>query len=358
MAQRIRGYDLARTFAVIIVFVAHIILSQCDNRYSTIIFTSISPGLTMSLLAFISASLLTDNKLIENNFSIFFFRRLTRIYIPVILCLTFAVTLSKFYGLKIQVDSLIYNYLGIGLFFDWLKVPNNASVGWGLWFVTAILIMYILLPVLKLVFKHKNGTLHFILLYLFCVIVNIITMPTETSFWNIAISFSLGVYLSTNDLLSKVLNTKLKLAIPLAFLILTACALSSSGIINFDIRKLIFPLYPIAFIPLFFRLSNVLPRFLERFIKKFSEISFEFYILQFYFINGPFKMIFGDNFSLLAQIIIGFLADLFVAVILAEVGNGLRKAIESYFDLDKTVSKNDAVGSVDIEKGACAFLLE
>lgn len=347
MAQRIRGYDLTRTFAIIIVFLAHIILVQCDNRYSTIIFTSISPGLTMSLLAFISASLLTDDKLIENNYSIFLFRRLTRIYIPVILCLTFAVILTEYYGLKIQVDDLIYNYLGIGLFYDWLEVPNNTSVGWGLWFVTAILIMYILLPVLKLILNHKNGILHLILLYLFCVIVNIITMPPETSFWNVAISFCLGVYLSTNQLLPNVLNAKLKFAIPLALLILTACLLSTSGIISFDIRKLIFPLYPIAFIPLFFRLSNYLPGFLETCIKKFSKVSFEFYILQFYFINGSFKMIFGDNFSLLAQIIIGFLADVFVAIILYEIGNRLRKAIDSYFLLDYTGSKNTGVESVE-----------
>lgn len=335
--NRVKGYDLVRTFAIIVVFIAHIVLAQCNNRYIVVAFNSISPGLTMSLLAFISASLLADNKLIRKNFSVFLFRRLTRIYIPVMLCLTFAVILYKYYGLTIQVDHLIYNYLGVGLFFDWLKVPNKALVGGGLWFVTAILIMYILLPVLRLIFEHKNGFWHFIILCLFCVIVNIVTKPPQTSFWNVAISFSLGVYFSVNGLLSKVLNIKLKWSIPLAFLVLVACASSSLGIIPFDMRKIMFPLYPVAFMSIFFKLASCLPIFMESWIKKFSEISFEFYLLQFYFINGSFRMIFGNGYGLLSQIIIGFGVDLLVAVFLAEIGKKLRKAIDSYF-LDKTSS--------------------
>ena len=52
--QRIKGYDLIRTFMIISVFVAHILLAQSKNIVSTVFFTSISPGITMSLLAFIS----------------------------------------------------------------------------------------------------------------------------------------------------------------------------------------------------------------------------------------------------------------------------------------------------------------
>ena len=296
----------------------------------------------MSLLAFICACLLADNKLIENNFQVFLFKRLTRIYIPLVLCLTFAVALNMSYGLNVQIYHLIYNYLGVGLFFDWLKVPNNATVGWGTWFVTAILIMYMLLPALKLLFKHKNKNLHFILLYIFCETINFITMPPETSFWNVAIPFSLGVYLSVNGLLSDVVNTKLKHSIPLSFFVLVVCMLSSSGIINTDIRYLMYPLYPIIFVPLFFGVSNYLFIWLDNIVKKFSEISFEFYILQFYFSNGSFIKIFRNGFGLLTQIIIGFSADLFVAAILAKTGNVIRKSIDAYFELDKQTNSSPA----------------
>ena len=324
------------------VFVAHILLAQSKNIVSTVFFTSISPGITMSLLAFISACLLADNKLIENNFQVFLFKRLTRIYIPLVLCLTFAVALKMSYGLNVQIDHLIYNYLGLGLFFDWLKVPNNAIVGRGTWFVTAIIVMYMLLPALKLLFKHKNKNLHFILLYIFCETINFITMPPATSFWNVAISFSLGVYLSVNGLLSYLVNTKLKHSIPLSFFALVVCMLSSSGIINIYIRNLMYPVYPIVFAPMFFGVSNYLPIWIDNIVTNFSEISFEFYILQFYFINGSFIQIFGSGFGLLTQIIIGFSANLFVAAILAKTANVIRKSIDAYFELDKQTNSSPA----------------
>ena len=66
-------------------------------------------------------------------------------------------------------------------------------------------------------------------------------------------------------------------------------------------------------------------------IIKFSEISYEFYMLQFYFINGGFKRLFGDHYSLLAQIIISFLITFVVAFVLAEIGKRLRLAIDLYF---------------------------
>ncbi|MFC5700853.1 acyltransferase family protein [Cohnella faecalis] len=330
-SQRILGYDLSRTFAVIFVFVAHIILAQWDNKYSTIFFTSFSPGVTMSLLGFVSACLLANSESVDNKFSHFLFRRITRIYLPMILCLTFAAILAKSLGTSIQSDHLIYHYLGAALFFDWLKVPNNASVGWGLWFVTAILIMYVLLPVLKLAFKHRNGRLHFILFYILCVTINIVSVPPESSFWNVAVSFGFGVYLASNGLLSKVLNLKLVWAVPLAILLLFICSLCSAGIIHFDIRKLLFPLYPIAFMPIFFSLASRISGLLEKSISKFSEISFEFYMLQFYFINGGFTKIFGGQFHLVWQIVIGFCAALLVSILLAEIGKRLRRAADNYF---------------------------
>lgn len=330
MTERIKGYDLIRTFSIIVVFFAHIILGQSKNPYSTIIFKSLSPGITMSLLAFISACLLVNNKSLENDFSSFLLKRLIRIYVPVILVLTFAVLFNKYQGINIQKDHLIYNYLGLGLFFDWFKVSNKSSVGWGLWFITAILIMYVLLPVLKRIFNHKNGLIHYGVIYLLCILINYITVPSSSSFWNVAISFSLGVYLFTNNLLDRLINMKFKIAFPLSLILLMICALSFSGFLYYDIPKYLYPMYPIAFTPLFFRLANHLPELVERGVKRFSEISFEFYMVHFYFINGAFSRLFGNR-SLLFQIVIGSLISLFLAFIIAKIGNKVRKLIETYF---------------------------
>ena len=96
-----------------------------------------------------------------------------------------------------------------------------------------------------------------------------------------------------------------------------------------------YPVYPIIFVPMFFGVSKYLSIWIDNIVTKFSEISFEFYILQFYFINGSFIKIFGTGFGLLTQIIIGFSAILFVAAILAKTENVIGKAIDAYFELDK-----------------------
>ena len=103
-----------------------------------------------------------------------------------------------------------------------------------------------------------------------------------------------------------------------------------------------YPVYPIIFVPIFFGISNYLPIWIDNIVTNFSEISFEFYILQFYFINGSFIQIFGSGFGLLTQIIIGFSANLFVAAILAKTANVIRKSIDSYFELDKQTNSSPA----------------
>lgn len=170
MDKRLKGYDMARSFSIIFVFFAHIILAQSESRIGGVFLTAFSPGITMSLLGFISATLLANSKLLESNYSLFLLKRLTRLFIPVFLCLTVAALISLFQGLNIQKDHLVFNYLGLGLFFDWFKVPNNSTVGWGLWFVTAIFIMYIFMPIFKLLFQHKNKIIHFILFFLISIL--------------------------------------------------------------------------------------------------------------------------------------------------------------------------------------------
>ncbi|MCP4266708.1 MAG: hypothetical protein GY777_14250 [Candidatus Brocadiaceae bacterium] len=57
--DKVIGFDLIRAFAVLFVFIAHIIDKQSHNETTLLVVRSISPGLTMSLLGFISAYLLT-----------------------------------------------------------------------------------------------------------------------------------------------------------------------------------------------------------------------------------------------------------------------------------------------------------
>lgn len=57
--ERIEAYDLARAFAIFFVFLGHIIITQTTSFPLQVVFGTLSPGLTMSLLGFISAALLS-----------------------------------------------------------------------------------------------------------------------------------------------------------------------------------------------------------------------------------------------------------------------------------------------------------
>ncbi|OGM11052.1 hypothetical protein A2Z22_03615 [Candidatus Woesebacteria bacterium RBG_16_34_12] len=71
MKDRILGYDVARFFAILTVFFAHILLYQTNNKIIFVSLASLSPGITMSLLGFISAALLSKTTDFMANFPSF-----------------------------------------------------------------------------------------------------------------------------------------------------------------------------------------------------------------------------------------------------------------------------------------------
>ena len=84
MNDRIAGYDFIRSIAILIVFLGHILEKQATSDAVLLAVRSLSPGLTMSLLGFISAALLSQK---ERNSGTFLVRRFTRVYIPLGMCL-------------------------------------------------------------------------------------------------------------------------------------------------------------------------------------------------------------------------------------------------------------------------------
>lgn len=81
MNKRIEGYDFIRSVAILVVFLGHILNKQATNETVLLTFRSLSPGLTMSLLGFISAALLSVK---EHEFGTFMIKRFTRIYISLL----------------------------------------------------------------------------------------------------------------------------------------------------------------------------------------------------------------------------------------------------------------------------------
>jgi hypothetical protein len=77
MRNRIDSFDLIRSFAILTIFIDHTITKdpRIDNGFAHLAITTLSPGLTMSLLGFISAALLSSTML---NYGPFLIKRFTR----------------------------------------------------------------------------------------------------------------------------------------------------------------------------------------------------------------------------------------------------------------------------------------
>jgi peptidoglycan/LPS O-acetylase OafA/YrhL len=324
---RVRGYDLIRSFAVMTVFLAHIIDGQVTNPVLLNAARSVSPGLTMSLLGFISGALLSSRNTEPGPFLV---KRLTRIYVPLLLCLTLVLVLHALVGRRVLCQHTLLHFLGLSGFFDLFLVKNHSSVGSGLWFITTIIAMYLLLPLLITLFRHKNGLLHIAALVLACIGLSFVMYATLST-WNVVISFCLGVYLSVNDRLDPLLGWGIAFPSLFSAGVIVVCALSTAGVLPYTIRAILFPLYPIAFVPLFFYVAERLPRCITWAAGVFAGLSYEFYILHFYFINDGWRDFFSESVSPLIQIAVAFAIIFTLAYVVSAIASRVRQAAIGYF---------------------------
>jgi len=330
LQHRIEGYDLIRSLAILVVFLGHSIGNQINNPAALLAIRSLSPGLTMSLLGFISAALLSGKEQTQNHGK-FLIKRFTRIYITLELCLLLALTIHAFSGKDVINQHLLLHAMGLSAFFGIFQVENRATVGSGLWFITVINLMYLCFPLLQQMFAHVRGRLHLLLFVFGCTVLNLVMYGTASS-WNVIISFGVGVYLGVNGRMMWLTNAKPGLPLLASVTLLAVAALATVRIIPYVFRELLFALYPIAFVPLLFSFAKIFPKMLMRAIIWFASISFEFYILHFYFINPDFgwKILSSHN-SLTIRVLVSFCLTLVFSFLVARTAAWLRIKADHYF---------------------------
>lgn len=326
MKERIFYLDVARAFSILVAYLAHILIYQNPGTMFTNIILSYSPGASMSLLAFISAILVTPKNLIITNTMVT--RRAIRIYIPMLLCLTITFVFSRIntpWGYNI--DHVLFHALGLSLFFDLFSTPNNAGVGYGLWFITTIVIMYLTLPIQIKLFNHRNGALHLILVFLFCFLMKI-HLIIDSSPWVVLASFSFGVYLSVKSKFDSIMS----ISLPVSMLLLVAITILSyiSVVKNIPwIIPLLTPTYPLIMIPFFRGICAFTPTVILKAICFFSLISYEFYMLQFSFMNTQLTKLIATD-GLISHIIVSFSILIFASYVTYRIANILIRKLTNY----------------------------
>ncbi len=279
----------------------------------------------MSLLGFGSAALLAGDTRDSGTFLV---RRFVRIYVPLIVCLAVALGVQAIIGTADVTRHTVLDLLGLTGFIGLLGVPHTGSTGGGHWFVTAILAMYLLLPLLRRLFQHRWGLAHLIVIVAACIAANRVFYTDEN--WNVVIAFCIGAYLAVSGRLEALLRRPAWMCGVAAAALLVICGLATWGVIPHWIRLLLFPFWPLAFMPLFFAAGSRLPRWIARPVGLFALVSYEFYILQFYFINRSLTALTNISSPLVLMVVSGFVLTLAFAALLYLLDSRLRAGIEGY----------------------------
>jgi peptidoglycan/LPS O-acetylase OafA/YrhL len=324
-AERVVGYDFIRSLAILIVFLGHILDKQATNWGVLLAIRSLSPGLTMSLLGFISAALLSAK---EYDFGTFLVRRFTRIYIPLVSCLSVILAAHALIGKKVITQHALLHLMGLSAFFELFGVQDKATIGAALWFITAIISMYLLFPLLQKLFRHPRGFLHLVLALVAFTGLNYVTYVQSA--WNVAISFSVGVYLGANAQINRLLNAGTARSILFSIGLVVVTALATEGILPYKVRGLLYSFYPLAFVPFLFAVAKKLPPAIVTAVSFFAGLSYEFYILHPYFINNRFQDFFPASTNLGTQIAISFIATLILSYVISNFAAWCRKIADQY----------------------------
>ena len=333
--NRIAGFDFIRAFAIGFVFLGHIISKQSQNDIAKLLFSSLSPGLTMSVLGFISAYLLV---LKYDNFDgSFYVKRLSRIYSSLVVCLLTIVLFHAILSYDVINQHSIVHFLGLSFFMDLLQVENTSSIGIGLWFITTIIILYLLLPLLCIVYRHKYAKIHLIVAIVSCICLNKI-MYGCMSAWNVAMAFNIGCYVGLNSNIQQITKKSFYYFLFSTLFILILNGLSTSKILPYETRGFLLPFYPFFAVPLIYKIGNILKGRIKSSVIWFSSISYEVYILHFYFINENFSYIFPSVNSIYLKILIAVIIVLPLAHLLSKIGGFIGKQINNYLLSEQKVS--------------------
>jgi Acyltransferase family len=323
--QHIGAIDLIRTSAILIVFFHHFLTKEPVGS----IVKSITPGMGLiglSLLGFIS-SLLTTRENFGDGLQML--RRMLRIYIPLFLCLTVVLFLyNRVMDFHFGQHALLH-YMGLTAFFQLFGVKSGIFFSDGLWFITTIVVLYFISPIFSVLFSHKNRVGH-LLICAACFSILDFVMYGHANIFNVATGFAFGVFIQKTEYLPRLIKMHPAVYIPSAVAILAVNILSAYEAFPVYVHSFFYIFYPVIFVPIFYKLSSLLPKSIMKLIGYFSVISYEFYILHFYFISKTLYSDILDPNGIIERISLAFGITTVLSVALSWIGTIMRKSLESY----------------------------
>ncbi|MFX1393283.1 MAG: acyltransferase family protein [Promethearchaeota archaeon] len=243
----------------------------------------------VDLFIFLSGMLLTINMLnrgVENHsWSDWYKRRIIRIFPPYWIMLSIIIvsyfTFNHYFGLA----QILVNYSGFQM--SPIENPNFILIHFIYWYLTAILICYLLFPLMFNAIRKifKATTIIGIILFLL-VIFYFFKLPFRFAFLIIkSFEFFFGIvfgyWIGKNNMenLEKIYKTKI--GIPLSIILIYLLLSSFFGYIARIFLILIFPFITLVFIPFLLFFFNKFYK-INEFLTYFGKRSYEIYLVHFF----------------------------------------------------------------------------
>lgn len=203
-----RNFSFAKVVAIYTVVLGHWFSG-------TILWIPVTVGLF--IFAF-SSAYFTAIKYPDNmDLGYFWIQKLKRLGISLIVILIFLSCLLISKGSVVYHWHTVVHFFGLSGFLNWFSIPNQSALGNGLWFLTLLLIFYIIYPLLSRLNNIPILSELFAIAAVLSAIFLESTVKVGHELWITSLAFILGVFYAKR---SVTVSDK-----SLVFLIITACAL-------------------------------------------------------------------------------------------------------------------------------------
>lgn len=320
---------LLRVFAMILILACHIV-QEHSNEYIKMTAQFLNVGVSIFILI---SGYLYGIKKINENYVEWIIKRAKRILIPLYIFMSYLLIIYLIKGSNIS----IFNWIAYILNLQGLQIYVHGAEH--LWYLTVIMICYLITPILdKNKEKLNNESIGILItILIFIQVLTTYFIGTQIGIYLIYILLYITSYIVGNSVNISISNKKLYLAFGTGIISITIRLIGRALLDDTIIYNVIIVGYTQAIIAfsifyIFAYLGNKIKA--NSVIKYIDSISFEVYLVHYMYMVGPVRLM-GLTNSFVLNTIITIIVSVITAILLKKIS----KVIYYFTDKDNKIQR-------------------
>ena len=320
---------LLRVFAMILILACHIV-QEHSNEYIKMTAQFLNVGVSIFILI---SGYLYGIKKINENYVEWIIKRAKRILIPLYIFMSYLLIIYLIKGSNIS----IFNWIAYILNLQGLQIYVHGAEH--LWYLTVIMICYLITPILdKNKEKLNNESIGILItILIFIQVLTTYFIGTQIGIYLIYILLYITSYIVGNSVNISISNKKLFLAFGIGIISITIRLIGKFLLDDTKIYNVIIVGYTQAIIAfsifyIFAYLGNKIKA--NSVIKYIDSISFEVYLVHYMYMVGPVRLM-GLTNSFVLNTIITIIVSVITAILLKKIS----KVIYYFTDKDNKIQR-------------------